>query len=69
MSYTGNPAVGPALLTAQYLDFNDIPDEEVPGYLRQLFELGVIGDGADTGDYLLPVKTLSSHRVAWFDSR
>lgn len=47
---TSNPAVGSALLTTQYRDFNDLPDEEVPGYLRQLFELGVLDDSAATGD-------------------
>jgi chaperonin cofactor prefoldin len=47
---TSNPAVGDALLTAQYRDFNDLPDEEVPGYLRQLFELGVLNDITATGD-------------------
>ena len=47
---TSNPAIGSALLTAQNRDFNDLPDEEVPGYLRQLFELGVLDDGAATGD-------------------
>ncbi len=47
---TGNPAVGSALLTAQHRDFSDLPDEEVPGYLKQLFELGVVDDSATTGD-------------------
>jgi hypothetical protein len=47
---TSNPAVGSALLTAQHRDFSDLPDEEVPGYLKQLFELGVIDDRAATGD-------------------
>lgn len=47
---TSNPAVGSALLTAQYRDFNDLPDEEIPGYLRQLFELGLMDDCAATGD-------------------
>lgn len=46
---TSNPAIG-AALTAQYRDFNDLPDEEVPGYLRQLFELGVLDDSATIGD-------------------
>jgi hypothetical protein len=45
-----NPAVGSALLTAQHRDFNDLPDEEVPGYLKQLFELGVLDDVTDKGD-------------------
>jgi hypothetical protein len=35
-----NPIVGASLLTAQHRDFNDLPDEDLPGYLKQLVELG-----------------------------
>lgn len=38
------PAIGAALLTAQHRKFEDIPDEEVEGYLRQLQELGALDD-------------------------
>jgi hypothetical protein len=35
----GNPQFGTGLLTAQYRDFTQLPDEDVESYLRQLLEL------------------------------
>lgn len=34
-----NPQIGVGLLTAQYRDFKDLPDEDVESYLRQLMKL------------------------------
>ena len=47
---TSRPALGSALLTAQNRDFKDLPDEDVPGYLRQLLELGALDDNPTSGD-------------------
>jgi|ERR1051326_7653341 hypothetical protein len=35
----GNPQIGTGLLTAQYRDLKDLPDEDVESYLRQLMTL------------------------------
>src|SRR5258706_11137177 len=34
-----NPQIGTGLLTAQYRDFTELPDEDVESYLRQLMKL------------------------------
>ena len=34
-----NPQIGAGLLTAQYRDFTELPDEDVESYLRQLMKL------------------------------
>ena len=47
---TNQPALGSALLTAQNRDFKDLPDEDVPGYLKQLLELGALDDNPTSGD-------------------
>ncbi|MDX6444631.1 MAG: hypothetical protein QOH71_1705 [Blastocatellia bacterium] len=35
----GNPQLGAGLLTAQYRNFTELPDEDVESYLRQLLKL------------------------------
>lgn len=47
---TSRPALGSALLTAQNRDFKDLPDEDVPGYLKQLLELGALDNNSTLGD-------------------
>lgn len=47
---TSRPSLGSALLTAQNRDFKDLPDEDVPGYLRQLLELGALDENPTSGD-------------------
>ena len=34
-----NPQIGAGLLTSQYRDFTELPDEDVESYLRQLMKL------------------------------
>jgi len=46
---TSRPDLG-AALTAQNRDFKNLPDEDVPGYLKQLIELGALNDAAASGD-------------------
>lgn len=36
---TSNPRLGSGILTAQFRDFNDLADEDVGSYLKQLLEL------------------------------
>lgn len=45
---TTNPQFGSGLLTSQFRDFKNLPDEEVEGYLRQLLELIEINDLIDS---------------------
>lgn len=47
---TSQPALGSTLLTAQNRDFENLPDEDVPGYLKQLLELGALDDNPTSGD-------------------
>lgn len=47
---TSQPALGSTLLTAQNRDFENLPDEDVPGYLKQLLELGALDDNPISGD-------------------
>lgn len=47
---TSQPALGSTLLTAQNRDFENLPDEDVPGYLKQLLELDALDDNPTSGD-------------------
>jgi hypothetical protein len=44
----GNPQLRAGLLTAQFRDLQNLPDEEVESYLRQLLELIEMNDLADS---------------------
>ena len=37
-----NPDVGNAILTTQHRGFEELSDEDVESYLKQLFELGAL---------------------------
>lgn|GEM_PF-1842734 len=44
----GNPQLGSGFLTAQFRDLQNLPDEEVESYLRQLLELIETSDLGDS---------------------